>query len=96
MSGAGVMDLKDAGAPEKHFAFATAHDGSDVELIERLIREPRSSIFGFRSMLVRQPEFLIRMEKMVNEKFNIRAEPAGSRQRTPPPNPPCPVFQLAV
>ena len=81
LSGAGVMDLEDAGAPEKHFAFATAHDGSDVELIERLIREPRSSIFGFRSMLVRQPEFLIRMEKMVNEKFNIRAEPAGSRPR---------------
>jgi len=103
LSGSGVMDLEDAGAPEKHFAFATAHDGShphpprreDVELIERLIRKPRSSIFGFRSMLVRQPEFLIRMEKMVNEKFNIRTEPAGSRQRTPPPQPPLPSVSVS-
>ena len=52
----------------------------DVELTESLIREP-TSIFGFRSMLVQQPEFLLRINAMVDDKFNIRAEPAGSRPR---------------
>ena len=52
----------------------------DVEIIERLIREP-TSIFGFRSMLVQQPEFLLRINALVDDKFNIRAQPAGSNPR---------------
>ena len=55
----------------------------DVELTESLIREP-TSIFGFRSMLVQQPEFLLRINAMVDDKFNIRAEPAGSKPRPVP------------
>ena len=52
----------------------------DVELTKRLTRES-TSIFGFRSMLVQQPEFLLRINAMVDDKFKIRAEPAGSRPR---------------
>jgi hypothetical protein len=71
------MDLKDeAGA-----SLQTADE--DVELMERLTREP-TSIFGFRSILVQQPAFLIRINDLVNHKFNIRAEPAGSKPRPVP------------
>ena len=80
LSGSGVMDLEDAGAPEKHFAFATAHDGShphpprreDVELIERLIRKPRSSIFGFRSI---NQLFIV----LTETKFSYRYIPVWAR-----------------
>ena len=55
----------------------------DVKLVERLTRKP-TSIFGFRSMLVQQPAFLMRINDLVNHKFKIRAEPGGSKPRPVP------------
>ena len=34
-----------------------------------------TSIFGFQTMLVRQPEFCQRITRLVDDKFNIRAKP---------------------